>query len=163
MVFSCFAVYLRIIIHGLYHILLVVYSPPGGHTRLKIWYNPCMIIRRYTAKQLKTIYYSHSLIIIFLNLFIYFYIYLSVRWTDFYYNNLQATGPQKLTIYIHKLSTDHRGLSYRKCNIQNLARFTEYLQVDKRLYNLIRDGFCQKYDGRRFVLGEIYAGQTRQK
>ena len=30
----------------------------GGHTRLKIWYNLCMIIRRYTAKQLKTIYYS---------------------------------------------------------------------------------------------------------
>ena len=40
MVFSCFAVYLRIIIHGLYHILLVVYG--GGHTRLKIWYNPCI-------------------------------------------------------------------------------------------------------------------------
>ena len=56
MVFSCFAVYLRIIMHGLYHILLVVYGP---HTRLKIWYNLCMIIpRRYTAKQLKTIYYS---------------------------------------------------------------------------------------------------------
>ena len=33
----------------------------GPYTTSKIWYNPCMIIRRYTAKQLKTIYYSHSL------------------------------------------------------------------------------------------------------
>ena len=45
--------------HGLYHILLVVYGPPWGHTRLKIWYNPVHDYpRRYTAKQLKTIYYS---------------------------------------------------------------------------------------------------------
>ena len=34
-------------------------APPS-----KIWYNPCMIIRRYTAKQLKTIYYCHSYIIL---------------------------------------------------------------------------------------------------
>ena len=33
----------------------------GGHTRLKIWYNPCMIITVDTAKQLKTIYYSLSI------------------------------------------------------------------------------------------------------
>ena len=46
-------------------VLLCIYG--DNHTRVvpyttsKIWYNPCMIIRRYTAKQLKTIYYCHSL------------------------------------------------------------------------------------------------------
>ena len=34
------------IIHGLYHIFYRRVWPPGDHTRLKIWYNPC-IIRQY--------------------------------------------------------------------------------------------------------------------
>ena len=49
MVFSCFAVYLRIIMHGLYHILYTTQNmvqPVHDYPR------------RYTAKQLKTIYYS---------------------------------------------------------------------------------------------------------
>ena len=59
MVFSCFAVYLRIIMHGLYHILLVVYGPQGGPYTTQNMVQPVHDYpRRYTAKQLKTIYYS---------------------------------------------------------------------------------------------------------
>ena len=59
MVFSCFAVYLRIIMHGLYHILLVVYGPQGGQYTTQNMVQPVHDYpRRYTAKQLKTIYYS---------------------------------------------------------------------------------------------------------
>ena len=59
MVFSCFAVYLRIIMHGLYHILLVVYGPQNTAQNMvqPVHDYP----RRYTAKQLKTIYYSLNL------------------------------------------------------------------------------------------------------
>ena len=61
MVFSCFAVYLRIIMHGLYHILLVVYGPQGGPYTTQNMVQPVHDYpRRYTAKQLKTIYYSLS-------------------------------------------------------------------------------------------------------
>ena len=56
MVFSCFAVYLRIIMHGLYHILLVVYTTQNMVQPVHDY------PRRYTAKQLKTIYYSLNLI-----------------------------------------------------------------------------------------------------
>ena len=53
MVFSCFAVYLRIIMHGLYHIL-----PQGGPSTQNMVQPVHDYPRRYTAKQLKTIYYS---------------------------------------------------------------------------------------------------------
>ena len=55
MVFSCFAVYLRIIMHGLYHILLVVRGPYTTQNMVQPVHD---YPHRYTAKQLKTIYYS---------------------------------------------------------------------------------------------------------
>ena len=48
------------IMHGLYHILSRVWSP-GGHTRqLKYGTTRVLFAGTYTAKQMKTMYYSHS-------------------------------------------------------------------------------------------------------
>ena len=101
--------------------------PKGGHTRLKIWYNPCMIIpvdiQQNSCSLVRVRYYAV------------FFMVFRIFWGQF------------LTDFAQKVPLYHRVFIYLPCKVCTVSIITDMVRYKPHSANYIRDMnyFCSIY------------------